>query len=424
MKRWLVALLVVLAVLVLVSPGLIGQLAQENIEMGLSQAANEGGRATVTTEKYDKGWFTSEGRYRIVFEEGGVREALQAGEPGAPAIIVTTQVQHGLLPIGGFIPGIANAQSTAQIDSGTGELIDIPGVLRTHVGLGGDTTFNYHADKDSFVLGDGNEIDWDGADLEINTNADMTRVEVSGTILPLQMRADGNLMNVGTIIVRGQQQRVDYGLDVGSGSFDLDRLWARDIDGETSIQALHFDSTASVDEDGAALVFRSSVKDMDLPGMADLSYDVEISLARMDPATLGRILERLRGADAQTGMYPELEQDVLELLSLGAMINAPRVSVATPQGNLDAAISLEIDKQPAGSAPNWIGVLMASDATVQLSVPAMLVQFAQIASPEMAALMEMGLLIEDGDNYRMEARFKKGILTVNGAPLPLPLPTG
>ena len=425
MKRWLVALLVALAVLVLISPGLIGQLAQQNIEKGLTEAANESGRATVTTESYEKGWFTSEGRYRIVFEEGGVREALQAGEPGMPAIILTTSIQHGLLPLGDFLPGIANAESTAQLDTGTGEVIDIPGVLRTHIGLNGDTTFRYQADKDSFVLGDGNQLDWDGADIEIRTDAAATEVSVDGKIRPLQLRnSNGDLMNVGTIIIRGQQQRTDLGFDIGHGSFDLDRLWARDSDGETSIEGLHFDSTGSLEDDGAAFVFRSSVADMDLPGLADVSYDVEISLARLDPEGLGRILGNLRGADPETGFYPELEQDALDLLAHGALVEATRLNVSTPQGNIDIAINLDISAKAPGSAATWLGVLMASDASVELSVPAMIVEFAQVASPEMATLMQMGLLIQDGENYRMEARFKKGIFTVNGAPLPLPvLPT-
>lgn len=425
MKRWLVVLLVVAAVLVLVSPGLIGQLAQQNIEKGLSEAANESGRATVTTESYEKGWFTAEGRYRIVFEEGGVREALQAGEPGMPAIILTTRIQHGLLPLGDFLPGIANAESTAKLDTGTGEVIDIPGVLRTHIGLSGDTTFRYNADKDGFVLGDGNELDWDGADIEIRTNAAATEISVEGKIRPLQMRnRGGDLMNVGTITIRGEQQRTDLGFDVGHGSFDLDRLWARDADGETSIEGLHFDSTASLETDGAAFVFRSSVKDMDLPGLADINYDVEVSLARLDPQVLGRIIANLRSANPETGIYPELEQDALELLAHGALIEATRLNVSTPQGNIDITINLDISKQAPGSAATWLGVLMASDASVELSVPAMLVNLAQVASPEMATLMQMGLLIEDGENYRMEARFKKGIFTVNGAPLPLPvLPT-
>ena len=422
MKRWLVVLLVVLAVLVLVSPGLIGQLAEQNIEKGLTEAANEGGRATVTTESYEKGWFTAEGRYRIVFEEGGVREALQAGEPGMPAIILTTRIQHGLLPLGDFIPGIANAESTAQLDTGTGQVIDIPGVLSTHIGLGGDSTFRYRADKESFVLGDGDELDWDGADFTVETNATATAFVVDGKILPLQMRgASGDLLNVGTIVIQGEQQRADFGLDVGHGSFDLDRLWARDIDGETSIEGLHFDSESSLDEAGARFVFRSSVKDMDLPGFADASYEVEISMARLDPEGLGRIIDNLRNADPETGIYPELEQDALDLLARGALIEAPRFNVSTPQGDINVVINLDIGAQAPGSPATWLGVLMASDATVQLSVPAMLVEFAQVVSPEMATVMQMGLLVQDGDSYHMEARFKKGVFTVNGAPLPLPL---
>jgi hypothetical protein len=33
----------------------------------------------------------------------------------------------------------------------------------------------------------------------------------------------------------------------------------------------------------------------------------------------------------------------------------------------------------------------------------------------------MGYLKLSGDIYEMEARYKKGVLTVNGAPIPIPL---
>jgi hypothetical protein len=43
-------------------------------------------------------------------------------------------------------------------------------------------------------------------------------------------------------------------------------------------------------------------------------------------------------------------------------------------------------------------------------------------SPEAGALVAMGFLQKDGDYYEMRAECAKGLLTVNGAPLPIPLP--
>jgi hypothetical protein len=50
-----------------------------------------------------------------------------------------------------------------------------------------------------------------------------------------------------------------------------------------------------------------------------------------------------------------------------------------------------------------------------------LVQFASSVNPQTGALVGMGYLKKDGDLYIMDADFKKGLLTINGAPIPIPM---
>jgi hypothetical protein len=49
-------------------------------------------------------------------------------------------------------------------------------------------------------------------------------------------------------------------------------------------------------------------------------------------------------------------------------------------------------------------------------------ELAQAANPESAALIAMGILKKDGEAYIVNAQYEKGLLTVNGAPMPIPLP--
>ncbi len=62
MNRWFVALLITLAVILLVSPGIVGRLAEKSVEENLDFVASENDEVVVTTESFDRGWFTSEGR--------------------------------------------------------------------------------------------------------------------------------------------------------------------------------------------------------------------------------------------------------------------------------------------------------------------------------------------------------------------------
>ncbi len=42
-------------------------------------------------------------------------------------------------------------------------------------------------------------------------------------------------------------------------------------------------------------------------------------------------------------------------------------------------------------------------------------------NPQAGALVGMGFLRKNGDVYEMRAEYAQGLLTVNGAPMPIPL---
>ena len=100
MKRWLVILLVFLAVLILVSPGIVGHLAERNIEDNIEWAEQDSPGVNIETESFQRGWFTSEGRYRVVLEGGRFREVTEhyqkaTGNAELPSLIIDTTLQHG-----------------------------------------------------------------------------------------------------------------------------------------------------------------------------------------------------------------------------------------------------------------------------------------------------------------------------------------
>ena len=78
MKKGLVALLVVLALVVFVSPAIIGRLAEKSLDEQLEWAATESGELVVRSEGFDRGWFSSGGRHRIELRDGRLRDVLVA----------------------------------------------------------------------------------------------------------------------------------------------------------------------------------------------------------------------------------------------------------------------------------------------------------------------------------------------------------
>ncbi len=149
MKRWLVVLLVVLAVIVLVSPGIVGRMAEKNLEENLKWAENESGSIEFQTESFERGWFTSEGRHRVVLSGASFSTAMRTyqnktGNEDLPSLVIDTHLDHGLVPVaslgresGSLMPGLASTVSTFQLDPGNGELVPLPGSLYSNVSLTG-----------------------------------------------------------------------------------------------------------------------------------------------------------------------------------------------------------------------------------------------------------------------------------------------
>ena len=133
-KKGIVVLLVFLAVVVLVSPAIVGRLAEQSMDENLNWAASESGDVKVTSERFARGWFSSEGQHRIELQDGDLLTALQAlaGPISAgdlPVLIINTRLDHGLIPVtsmardkGSLAPGLGSAVSTMQVELPDGEI--------------------------------------------------------------------------------------------------------------------------------------------------------------------------------------------------------------------------------------------------------------------------------------------------------------
>ena len=89
-------------------------------------------------------------------------------------------------------------------------------------------------------------------------------------------------------------------------------------------------------------------------------------------------------------------------------------------GTVASRVSFEVPKSDRASF-EWTSLLLDLVAEIYISVPEPLVQLATSLDPQAGALVGMGYLKKDGSVYVMDARMKKGLLTVNGAPIPIPM---
>ena len=59
-------------------------------------------------------------------------------------------------------------------------------------------------------------------------------------------------------------------------------------------------------------------------------------------------------------------------------------------------------------------------ASLDIKVPEELVNMATQMNPQAGMVVGMGYLKKNGDIYEMSAAYKQGLLTINGAPVPIP----
>jgi uncharacterized protein YdgA (DUF945 family) len=408
-NRWLVALLVTLAVVILVSPGIVGRLAEQSLDENIEWVASENPDVSISTERFDRGWFTSEGRYRVVFRGGAFHDAavLYSGSTNSaelPALIIDTRIDHGLVPVssmsreaGSLMPGLANTISVFQIDPGNGQLISIPGKLFSNIGVSGTSKSRFVLEAGSFGK-DELSATWQGADLLVVSNPSAGGVSVEGSVQPFSVTENYERIDVGAITIDVAETRSDFGFSVGTVELEMESLTAESAD-------------------------------VVMPGVGNITLAMDISMHSLDAESLGVVAAALREVQdednqeaALQAIYPQIEGDVQKLISSGAEININQFDLRLPQGKLSTSLQVKFAEMDEGADFSWSSVLLTMTASMNMRIPIALYELVKSMNPEAEALVAMGVLKRSGDDYVMDAEYAQGLLNVNGAPMPIPMP--
>jgi len=439
-NRWLVALLVILAVVILVSPGIVGRLAERSLDENIDWVASENPDVSIFTERFDRGWFTSEGRYRVVFRAGAFHDVavLYGGNDGnteLPALIIDTRIDHGLVPVsslsresGSLMPGLANTVSTFQIDPGDGELISIPGKLFSNIGVSGTSKSRFVLEAGS-VSKDDVSATWQGADLLVISNPSSGGISIAGSVQPFSITENLERIDFGAIRVSVEEAQSDFGFSVGSIDLEMESLTAESANGPFSMGAWSLTAKTSIDDARLNGTSTFSMKDLVVPSMGNVALAMDISMHSLDAESLGIIAAALREVQnednpeaALQAIYPQIEGDVQKLVSSGAEIHINQFDLRLPQGKLTTSLLLNFGKMDDDAKFSWSSVLLAMTASMNMRIPIALYDLVKMMNPEAESLVAMGILKRSGDDYIMDVEYAQGLLNVNGAPMPIPMP--
>ena len=435
MKKGVVGVLILLALVVLVSPAIVGRLAEKSMDENLNWAAQESGEVRVTSERFSRGWFSSEGTHRVELQDGDLKSTLMAlagpddsaGE--LPVLIISTKLDHGLIPVasmsrehGSLAPGLGSAVSTLQVELENGETFDIPGTIYSKVGLAGELVSNYVLEPGSHSE-DGTTAFWGATDIEVKTDPKNGTATFHGTVSSVSVDDGTEKVSLGSLTFAGTQALTEYGIAVGDVSFELDDL-SVSIGGNEAGSLRSMSVKATTELDGADVNADATVNMVmqGLPQFGEMSFDMQFGLAGADAELLGRVQRAMESAGASQdpmAAYAAAEDDLLALFASGFEMNFEQFNMTVPEGTITSKMLFSFtEKDPADFA--WTSLLMTTEATIDLSIPEPLVEMLLQVQPGAAMAIGGGYLVKNGDAYVLAAEMKKGLLTVNGAPIPIP----
>lgn len=432
MKRWLVILLIALALLILITPGIVGRMAEKNIESNIEWAESDSSGVSIETERFERGWFTSEGRHRIVLEGGRFREVSEqyraaTGNAELPSLIIDTQLAHGPLPGGSMSPGLANAVSTFQIDPGNGEVFEVPGSLTSNVGLDGRSASHLLLDAGNFQQ-DSAVFSWQGADMNFDSNPATGALSVNGEIKPWKLSADDTVVDFSAVEVTADQTRSDFGFDVGSVNVQTGEITLAEGSNTFSIAGISLTADTAIDDDRLNAESTFSLNSMTIPAVGDVDFMLDFMLEGADAASIKVIGDAMQDAQssidpeaAMANVYSQVEDELQTMFQKGFSMRLDKMDVSLPQGVISTR--LELDVPESGGDFDWASVMLNSTGSLDVRIPGAIYEMAAMMNAQAGSLVAMGILKQDGDDYVIDAEYAQGLFNVNGVPMPIPMPT-
>lgn len=435
MKKGLLVILVVIAVIVFVSPGIIGRIAEKSVDESFQRAVQENDDIVVTSESFDRGWFTSEGRHRIEIRDPVTQEAISAliwGEASddLPTLIVDTHLDHGLIPVtsvsregGSLTPGLANAVSTMHIEFADGETFPIPGTIYTNIGLSGSTDSTWIFDTGSHA-NEAGSAEWGNGEVRFEADASGRNAEFDGAIDSFRVTMEDDSMSVGKMTFAGRNEPSPFDMAIGNFNLDIESIDVTST-GEpaTNLGPISLSATSEVEGDRVNGAMDMSITGLEVPGYGRSGFDMAIRFDGFDGESLARIVEILEAADDSVPsqqLNALLGPDVERLAAAGFNLYIDRLDFDLPQGPVTTRMRFAVPESDAATF-DWSSLLLGLDADADLVVAEEFVDYAMAINPDAGAFVGMGFLRKNGDVYEMRAEYAKGLLTVNGAPMPIPL---
>ncbi len=316
-------------------------------------------------------------------------------------------------------PGLGDAISTIQVEMPDGEIVDVPGVINSSIGLTGSMRSTYELPAGNY-LENGQGFRWSDGQVTVDTHPSNPRIRFDALLDELEVLGGETPVRLEGLDIEGEQAPSGFGFALGDVSASIDSI----IAAGPPVGPIETRGSGRIDGGRLALDFALDMTS-DAPGVGRANTVIDMAATGIDPAAFGRVLRRYQ-ALAEDGGNPDrlavaLDPELRALAAGGFAFDLKRLAIGLPDGTLEAVAAINVSENDADT-DSWSSLLLATEATANLRVPEPLMTSLMQLNPEAGAAVGMGYLKADGDAYVSEIRYAKGILTINGAPMTIPMP--
>ena len=405
--------------MVLITPGVIGHLAEQGVNDSLEWVDSENADFIITSTEFERGWFTSAGQHHVRLLGSDL-----------PVLVVNTRLDHGLIPVsslsrenGSLLPGLGSAVSSLSLEHSDGSLEPLPITIYTNVGLSGALRSQLIVEPDGFEAAD-NRFDWGGSEFLITSSPVEQSFGVNGAFSSLAIESEIETVIVGEIEVDLALAATPYGYTVGAVHLALDSVAVIGAEQTMTVGPISFDSDSSLDGDRVSGDLALNIENAPMLMGGTVGVQLVARLADADAAKLGMTMRSIEAMQSVTDYEDELarvEDDLLKLLADGMELHIDQLDVLSPYGQFTSRAS--VNAKPSDSDDyTWDTAATLLNGSASLSLPKALVDMATQANPELHGVIGLGYLRKRDEFYLTEASFADSVLTINGAPTPIPLP--
>lgn len=286
--------------------------------------------------------------------------------------------------------------------------------------VAGDRIDHRFAESDS-------RLQWDGGELKVQVGANGSSIAAVGDVGKLLLSQADNRITFGPIAISGDQRQSSHQFWLGDSKFSIAELGVVDtVDGSVTIEKLGIESNASLDHDRLAYSLLINADRIATPAFSDGRLNFRVALADLDVDATAKVRDKYATGTGPAGDpdWSEIEADMLALLAQGGRLDVERLFFSNEEGRLDATARLRLEEKP--DAPVLVELLLAMEGQVDIVVSKDLLASAAENNPQLAQAASMlytaGYLLEEDEDFVLKAIYANGLLTINGLPLPLPLP--